>query len=135
MRKFVLHMYIELKHKESKKCLHILQVVGNHSLPCHPRSNSAVGRSENPKGGQVVMWLANLLPHNVVLWLICLHMGTYGNYESHFSKKPYFYQKYLSYKVSICENVWILGGGGIFPHPPAPTVLSMYAQGDIPIMK
>ena len=56
--------------------------------------------------------LSNCCSHNT-LWCF----GSYadiGNWElhlheSHFNKKPYFYQYYLSYKVSICENVWILG--------------------------
>ena len=69
-----------LKPKESKKCLHILQVVGNHSLPCHLRSNSAVGRTENPKGDQVVMWLAKSAPFGLncaKTWVgaLCVEMG------------------------------------------------------------
>ena len=35
-------------------------------------------------------------------WELHLH-------ECRFNKKPYFYQYFLSYKVSICENVWIFG--------------------------
>ena len=39
---------------------------------------------------------------DMVNWELNLH-------ETHFNKKSYFYHYYLPYKVSICENAWILG--------------------------